>query len=1485
MSSKRIFLGTCNLRRKIIKKAIQILSVFVLIVVGIALVAWSLLRSPLVQTLIANQITTALSRTLNADVSVGKARFYIRKGLTMQDILVRCPNGDTLLYVPQLSGFVRSVDMSGRSVVVQRAYVRGARANIVRTDSVFNFSFLADSLKKNDTVVTIDTVRTPWHIDVCELTMVQSGFTYTDDSTRHRISNLNIDLSDFSMNGDTIALKLETLTASHNGVPMVEDLQFDFSKAGNNISVSQLKFGGRNTSAVVSQATLNTDAMRYIATIDNLRLCPADFAQLVPMFEGNNQCITLKGRISGADSRMRGRQLQVAFGDSSQFNAEFSVKNYNNLDSLSYRLIVSKLHTSSCELASLLNAYAKIDTAALASSIGPLGAIDFRGQAEGTLSGIEANGWLNTGIGNLDVEVAVDREPDNAYSVSGHLASTPVALDSYIGKRASLRTDLSVNGIVGTAANTNINVNGMVNNIRYSNVAIDSITINGRFADKMFSGCLSSFDPNLRFDFDGLVNVGDSQTYDFKSYVYYANLSALGLVADSLANISFNMSANFRGPGLDQAEGTIEITDLYYFRDSAYFATDTVLIAAANADTGKVVTLTSEFVSATAAGDFHLSQIPQSIGRFARSFVTDSLYEPLAQHNHIDVDMVVDYPHPITAMFAPWLTIASGTGVKAVFDDSTATFGLNLESENIVAKSLELEGIELEMHNVADSMVATLTSDVLYFADYESMKNIRAIGSLKKSFSDLNIRWNNLLDRGNNSGDVTAAMRFGASGEKLNIDIRQSWITILDTTAIIEPAVVTLRDTAIVIEHVNIDNGTTRIAASGILSDYPDDSLVVDVDNVRLDFVSDMFGLRTRFAGTLSCKSNLKDLKGEKRINGDLAINDFSIDGQRFGNIRADAAWDMDMRQLLVGGALSDKGGSSHTTFGGYIDPSAFYMNLDAEATHQDVQFLNLFLSGVFSELTGSFGGKMHLEGKLTSPKWYGKLGLEDAHLTVRPTKATYIVTDTLEFDGNKILFNNILGHDAESGTTQLDGQIWHRDFKEFYLDLEINCNNIIGLNTRSSDSPLWYGKTYASGIVDITGSNRKTVDIDISATTMPKSMFYITMEGRNDLTENDFITFVSTKNVKNINEMKKSRREQPTVEAPRSMTNLNLDLKVTPDAEVQIVFDPTIGDALRAHGSADLNIRLVDDIFSIYGTYLISNGNFTFTLQNVISKKLDLQSGSYLTWTGDPLGATVNIDAAYKLRKVPVYSLTLNEEDREKRVPVNCHLLMTNKLVSPNIGFSIDVPANTTYVEEIEQLNSLPEDGLNRQVINLLLFNKFYPLTSVSDNSSTGTTAANLGASTASELLSNQLSNWISQVSTHFDLGVAYRPETEINSEEYELALSTSLWNDRITVSSNFDVNNQDKASEDNNTQYTTDFSVELKLNKKGNVRLKAFQKVNEDLIYDDAPYTRGLGIFYTEDFNEFGDLWRRWFRRKAAKKPNVDTESVEENDETAEK
>ena len=1435
--------------------------------VGIVAFVWAAMRSPLVQTQIANRITVALSNLLKTDVRVTKARYNIGQGLTLQSLLIRCPNGDTLLYIPQLSGHLKSLRIDDKIIDIQDVMIIDPIANIARTDSNFNFSFITEAFPRSDSS------KNQWNVNIQQTTLMRASISYDDRGKMHRLDDFNTIINGLIICGSNTRVQLGSLTTLYNGQPMIDRFHFDFVMMDKLINVDNFIFEARNSKVLLPHIDLDTDpaaALAFNADVDSIRICPADFAEIVPFLKDKNESLTLTGKLSGNKQTVNGQKIVAQLNGNTRLNADLSVSGIDNIDKLNYNLAIRELNTSCAGLLTTLGEYTKIDTAQISPSLAPLRRMWFSGNVNGTATDIDADGQLNTGIGGMNMHASMSMANNNFFLVKGRVNSTDVELDSYAGTNAQARVNLRAEGQIGRhgAKNkTKLNIDGSVNNIEYSNLHIDSVSVKGLFEDRMFSGRVCSFDPTLRFDFDGFVNMGDSSAFNFQTFVYYADLHALGITKDSSANASFNVKADFRDTNLDVAEGLIDLTDIYYFCDSMFFATDTVRITAENADSGRVINLQSEFVSVNAYGDFRLTQLPKSIRNFAYKFMSGKTYRHSDDKNTVNLRIVADYPFPITDLFIPWLNISSGTAITGYYSESDEFFRLNLTSDEIIAKAFDVEKIDVSIHNSRNSLLTSLKADYLYFANYESMRWLNIESSLVNDEADLSVKWDNLLTKGRNSGDIAARIElidYDKDERQTRINLQPSVITILDSLTVIKPATVIVSDSAIRFGglDIDIDNGASRVYADGVLSDNPDDSLYVDIRRLNLDFISDIFGMKTHLSGIVSGNSVLKDLKGEKRIDGDIDISDFAVSHQRFGNVRANAAWDMERKLLLVDGALHDSVRSSHTDIVGYIDPKRFYMNLDGKAEHQDVQFLKLFLSGVFSEMDGSFSGSMHAEGKLNAPNWYGKLGLENTRLTLRPTKAVYSLNDTLEFADNKILFNSVVGSDFENGRLQIDGEIHHHDFKEFFLNLKINCNQIVGLNTKYSDSPMWYGKTYCSGIIDITGSTRKEINVNISARTLPKSMFYLTMEGRSDLTENDFITFVSTNKVTNIREVKKQRKPE-AVQAPASILNLNLDLNVTREAEVQIVFDPTIGDALRANGSGDINIRLYDDKFSIFGTYLISKGDFTFTLQNVISKRLDLQSGSYVTWTGDPLDATINIDAAYKLRKVPVYSLTLDEEDREKRVPVNCHLLMTNKLTSPTINFSVEVPSTTSNVEVVEQLNNLPEDKLNQQVINLLVLSKFYPLTSASENS-TGSTVATMGANTASELLSNQLSKWISQVSTAFDLGVAYRPETEISSEEYELALSTTLWDDRLIVSSNFDVSGSNETAENNTNQYTTDISFELKLNKKGNVRLRAFQKVNDDLIYDDAPYTRGLGLFYTEDFNDFNDLLRRWFRRR---------------------
>jgi hypothetical protein len=124
-------------------------------------------------------------------------------------------------------------------------------------------------------------------------------------------------------------------------------------------------------------------------------------------------------------------------------------------------------------------------------------------------------------------------------------------------------------------------------------------------------------------------------------------------------------------------------------------------------------------------------------------------------------------------------------------------------------------------------------------------------------------------------------------------------------------------------------------------------------------------------------------------------------------------------------------------------------------------------------------------------------------------------------------------------------------------------------------------------------------------------------------------------------------------------------------------------------------------------------------------------------------------------------------------------------------------------------------------------------------------------------EMVSNQLTNWLSQISNDFDVGFVYRPGNEISTQEVELALSTQLLNDRVTINGNFDVG----AGQNNSsaTTVTGVFDVEFTITEK--LKFKFFNRSNDNILYETAPYTQGIGIFFRHDFDKF----KYFFRRKS--------------------
>ena len=390
----------------------------------------------------------------------------------------------------------------------------------------------------------------------------------------------------------------------------------------------------------------------------------------------------------------------------------------------------------------------------------------------------------------------------------------------------------------------------------------------------------------------------------------------------------------------------------------------------------------------------------------------------------------------------------------------------------------------------------------------------------------------------------------------------------------------------------------------------------------------------------------------------------------------------------------------------------------------------------------------------------------------------------------------------------------------------------------------MFYGLAYADGIVDINGTP-ENIKIVSSIKTMKDTKIMFPLSNPSEIEDNNYVKFINTNT---------EDKEKEEYKVDLSGIEMLLNIKVTPDAKVELIFDEKTGDIIKGNGNGELELEInKQGNFSINGEYFINKGNYLFTLRNVINKKFILEPGGSIKWAGDIYSAQINADATYKLKASP-YNLTLNTEDKP-RIPVECKLNLTHNLMNPNIKFGLNMPNTSDRITNV--LQSMSEDELNRQIIYLLVTSNFYTnpdLVSGTDQVVAGNTFGN----TTSELLSNQLSNWLSQISDDFDIGVNYHPGDEISKDEVELALSTQIFNDRVIVSGNLGIGEyQTKNSE---SSVAGDFDVEVKVNKKGNLRLKGFNRVNDNVTYKNSLYTQGVGVYFKEDFSSFDELKKKY-------------------------
>jgi hypothetical protein len=814
----------------------------------------------------------------------------------------------------------------------------------------------------------------------------------------------------------------------------------------------------------------------------------------------------------------------------------------------------------------------------------------------------------------------------------------------------------------------------------------------------------------------------------------------------------------------------------------------------------------------------------------------------------------------IKELFLNDLMISPNTVVEGSFDASINYLYLKTNNDLINYSGIKFNKNNISINSLPNGVSFIYNAKSITINDSLSFKNTSVNLVANDKISNFELAWNNVL-KPLYAGDLKGNILFGATHadlvfEKIKILVADSvW-------QMMNPNPISI-DTAFVVKMkpITLFNNNQLITLDGILSKNNSDKCDVKIQNFKLSQFNPLLtDEKISIDGSVSGNINIFGAFNNNIINGDINFTDLKFNNKLIGSGEIKTEYNPEKEYVSVNGFSAfgkDFDGTlfKNLEFNGYYYTKKQEDNLDItfKASPFDLSLLQPYLKDILTIKIGFLNGSGKVTGTPSNPQINASLKLMKCVVLVDYLNVQYTVSGNVNIKPNQINFDNLEIRDKTGNAGSVDGNIFHNNFKNMRIDFDVNTKKLMLLNTTSANNSSFYGTAYASGNVGIYGFT-DDMKVEINMKTNGGTRFYIPLDGPSEIGNNEFIQFVTKDTIKVIKLVSKS--------------NLSLDfnLEATSDAEIQLIFDEKSGDVIKARGDGNLNMKINSKgKFDMFGDYVLSTGDYLFTLENFVTKKFEIEKGSSIKWNGNAYKANIDIIANYKQR-ASIKPLFPNDSSSNynKRFPVDCKLYMKDKLTSPDITFGIDLPTIDESTRTLIKNLLTDPNELNRQVFSLLLLRSF--VTPISVTGGSGVNAGGAVAATGSEMLSNKISSWLNGVTKDIDIGVNYRPGNSLSSDELDLALSKQLFNNRLVIDGNFGVTNSaTNTKTTNNSNLIGDVSLEYKLTESGRYRVKAFNRSNDNtqVLNSGGPFTQGVGIFYREEFESLSELYRRYLSK----------------------
>ncbi|NNC69994.1 MAG: translocation/assembly module TamB, partial [Flavobacteriaceae bacterium] len=992
----------------------------------------------------------------------------------------------------------------------------------------------------------------------------------------------------------------------------------------------------------------------------------------------------------------------------------------------------------------------------LPSVLNKFGRFSLAGQSYITEEIVNANIVINSALGRsvTDLELTNIDDIDNA-KYKGQvefidLDFGKIVNDSLIGK-LSLVADVDGQGFTLDKLDTRIR--GTISKHQYKGYTYSNIDVNGIIKNQLFDGQLITNDDNLKMNFNGLADLSTKDyKFDFNADVAYSDFNKLNLFKEhSKAILKGKINIKLTGNTFDNIFGTIDFKDASYSNhvDDYYFKDFNV--TSTFQDTVRIITVNStDIVDGTLKGRFKYEELPQLAKNSLGSIYTN--YEPDRVSSGQFLDFNFKIYNQIVEVFYPKVNLGSNSTIKGKINANQNKFELLVKSPRVEAYENIIEDIRLQIdnknplyntllslgklntkyYNLADLNLVNVTlNDTLFFrTDFVGGERLQ---------EKFDLSFYHTLNKNNQSviGLKPSRIKFKENDWKINpSDNNQNKIVFdekLQTFAF---------------DRINAVSGDQEIDLLGVITDDTNKNLSLNLKDVKLEGITPNIDSLS-LTGLVNGRLNYRQINGTTLPIAQIIVDDFYINKYSQGTFIVDAQGGSSLKKYIINATLQNEITESIEVQGEVdFEPDEPTIFANYALNKFKIDAFSPLGEDVLNTIRGEISGKGIVTGLLKNPDIDGDLALENGGLAFPYLNVNYDFIGKSKIELNKQTFTFLpttlldVVHDTEA---RLSGRITHNEFKKWFLDININTDNLLVLNTEESEEIPYYGTGFIQGNASISGYTDQLV-IDVEGKTMPGSEFIVPLNDVSTIGDSKLVQFIS-KTEKGDDE---NVVEEVVFEGVKGLT-LNFFLEATDDALAEIVVDRNTGSILRGRGFGNFDITInTNGKFEVIGTYVVSEGIYEF--RNIVNKDFIVQPGGSVSWEGNPFDAYLNnITAVYRTQANP--SVLLDNVNTTRELDVDLIAKISGQLLNSDIEFDLDIPNSNSLVNSELQFKLSDQNRKMTQFFSLLVSGAFTNI----DEGGIGIDAGVAGTSLLSEKISSVLSNLLQSRGEKFNVGVSY--------------------------------------------------------------------------------------------------------------------------------